>query len=331
MQHGDREARRLALSELAGGYKASVAVLTAVELGLFQRLASGAAKADDLAQELDLEPAGLRYVLDALVGLDLLARSDAGYELHGPALEFLHPESDAYMGDILAHNYHTMQRWVRLAEQLRGEVVKPQKGRERSTAELRAFIMGMQNISRQSAEEVADGLDLRGVKSILDLGGGPGTYLYSFLNRLPEARGALLDLPPVVEIAREEPQREGMLERVNFLEGSMFDVDYSGPYDLVFLGNIIHSWGREQNRELMARIASSLSEGGRLVVKDFFLDESRTLPPDAALFSLNMYVGTSEGRSYGEDEVRGWLADAGLNVVSRYRVGTHSGVLVAAK
>lgn len=332
-QHGQLEERRLELSRIADGYRQASVLITAQHLGLFEALSGGARSCEELAMQLDLDSRNLNLLLRALVGMDLLSlEGEDRFALHGLAAEFLAPGAEFYMGDIIEHGHSLMKKWVRMDEVVRtGKPIPRETSGGRSPRELRAFIMGMQNISKLSAEEVADALDLRGVERILDLGGGPGTYLYSMLHRLPEASGAVLDLPEVVEIAQEQAEVEGVADRVDLISGDMHTTHIGGPWDLIFIGNIIHSWGPEMNQRLFLRCAEALSEGGRIAIKDFYLDETATSPRSGALFSLNMMVNNSEGRSFTRGEVEGWLRSAGLTPLGLHQVGTHSGVLVAGK
>ncbi len=326
--HGDLQARRTQLTDISNGYRASSTILAAVELGVFKALAEGAKSADALANQLQCSPRALRLLLDALTGLDLLRLEEGRYSLHGLAEEFLRPECPGYMGDIIEHNVAMMKKWSHLAEVVRtGEPYLREQ--LRSPEELRAFIMGMQNIAVKSAEQMVEFLDLGSIRRILDVGGGPGTYLHALLRELPDATGAVLDFPDVLEIAREQTEKEGFVDRVDYIAGDMFDVNLAGPWDLVILSNIIHSFDEDFNSRLVSRIAPTLSPGGFLVVKDFFLDENRTVPADAALFSLNMLVGTDAGRSFSWQECERWLSDSGLKLIRRGRVGISSGLILA--
>ena len=49
-----------------------------------------------------------------------------------------------------------------------------------------------------------------------------------------------------------------------------------------------------------------------MVVQDFILRPDKTAPPTAALFALNMLVGTRAGSSYSEVEYADWLEAAGF-------------------
>ncbi|HEX05002.1 MAG TPA: hypothetical protein ENH10_07595, partial [Bacteroidetes bacterium] len=117
--HGDQQTRRTQLSDLSNGYRASATIFSAIELGVFKALSNESKSADDLAADLDCSPRGLRILLDALTGLDLLLLDDVRYSLHGLADEFLCLGKHGYMGDILEHNVAMMKKWVHMAEVVR--------------------------------------------------------------------------------------------------------------------------------------------------------------------------------------------------------------------
>ena len=63
----------------------------------------------------------------------------------------------------------------------------------------------------------------------------------------------------------------------------------------------------EENQQLFERAYAALAPKGRLVVSDFILEADKTAPRFAALFALNMLVGTRAGASYSEPEYEAWL------------------------
>jgi hypothetical protein len=71
------------------------------------------------------------------------------------------------------------------------------------------------------------------------------------------------------------------------------------------------------NRDLLGRCARALAPGGRVAIREFILDPDRAGPPQAALFALNMLVGTERGNAYTEADYRGWLEGAGFTRVTR--------------
>ena len=111
----------------------------------------------------------------------------------------------------------------------------------------------------------------------------------------------------------------------------MLETDYGEGYDLIFLGNIIHSFGEADIVKVFHQSAETLNPGGRFVVKDFFLDETGTHPLHAALFAINMLVGTEEGSAYRWIDTKKWMEEAGLEIVQSFKIARHSGVIVGRK
>jgi hypothetical protein len=70
--------------------------------------------------------------------------------------------------------------------------------------------------------------------------------------------------------------------------------------------------GNTANEDLLGRCFVALSPGGRVLIQDFILNPDRTSPRSAALFALNMLVGTPEGSTYTSEEYRSWLSNAGF-------------------
>jgi hypothetical protein len=90
-----------------------------------------------------------------------------------------------------------------------------------------------------------------------------------------------------------------------------------GRYDVVFLSNIIHGESFEENQKLVGKLAGNLADGGRIIIKDHILDETRADPPVGAIFALLMLLTTRSGRCFSFDEVKSWLDGAGLSKVAR--------------
>jgi hypothetical protein len=87
---------------------------------------------------------------------------------------------------------------------------------------------------------------------------------------------------------------------------------------------------REQNRDLFGKVFRSLDTGGKILIRDYFLDSTRTRPPEGAIFAVNMLAGTEEGNSYTFDEVREDLEAAGFRDVVPAADGPHMEQVVSA-
>ena len=76
-----------------------------------------------------------------------------------------------------------------------------------------------------------------------------------------------------------------------------------------------------------------LESGGMLLLHDFILDDTRDGPLFPTLFSMNMLLGTPEGRAYTEQEFVHMMKQAGLSDIQRspYCGPTESGILTGKK
>jgi hypothetical protein len=327
---------RAKLDEYKSRHWGPLVLLTAGHLGLFTALADGPRRARDLAVELGLDARAVEIVLLALVAEGWLqAEGDDRFGLQPEYAAYLAPGGDDSLANIMEHHYYLLKRWVRLAEVVRSG--KPIPGPEggRSPEQLRAFICGMHDVARRSAEMVAARLDLANCRRLLDLGGGPATASIVFCQRFRELHCVVFDLPEVVPIAAERIAAAGLADRITTRSGDYLatgtEGDIGDGYDAVFVSNIIHSLSPEQTSRLMAKTMAALEPGGLLLVKEFFLADSRTEPSSAALFAVNMLVGTEGGKSYTWSETEAIVRSGGAEHCERIELPPTSGLLLARK
>jgi SAM-dependent methyltransferase len=161
-------------------------------------------------------------------------------------------------------------------------------------------------------------LDLRGVKRALDLGGGPGTYGIALAKRGIDV--TLFDLPDTIEIAHEMIRKAGV-RNVTFRGGDFHFDDIGNGYDLALLSQVLHSHSPIENRALLGKVFDALAPKGTIAIHEFALAEDRASPIAGALFSVNMLVNTTEGRSYSPKEMSGWLMKAGFGRIKKVGLG----------
>ncbi|MBI5632409.1 MAG: methyltransferase domain-containing protein [Nitrospirae bacterium] len=297
------------LRKLYLGFTSARVILTANNLGLFEQLKrplSGAA----LARRLGTDLRATRILLDALTGLGLISKSPKGTCRNGVAANsFLVRGSRLYQGDILRHASTMWQNFSALDEVVR-------TGRPaRCGFDHESFIMGMHNLTVLRAEGLIKAVGVRGVKSMLDLGGGPGTNAIAIAKR--GIRASIFDLPETIRIARKVVRREGA-KGIRFMAGNFHTDSIGSGYDLVLLSQIFHAFSAEENIRLLRKCHAALNPRGRVVVQEFPINDELTQPPQSALFSVNMLVGTESGRCYSPAEIKRWLQETGYkNILAK--------------
>ena len=287
------------------GFWSSRVVLTANNLRVFDQLTEPRTAAE-VASLISTDPRATEILLDALTGLELVKKRGKKYHNAPLARKYLVKGGGDYMGDIIRYGESLWQSWSHLDEIVRSG--KP--CREEGWRDYEAFTLGMHNLSSQKAAAVLNNIGLSGVKSALDLGGGPGTYSIAMARQ--GIAVTLFDQPVTIPVARKIMASEGVTG-INFIEGNFVKDDIGNGYDLILASQICHCIGVEENQGLMHKCSKALNAGGRLVIQEFVLDKDHTTPLSGALFSVTMLVSNDGGRSYSPDEIERWLIHAGFS------------------
>jgi len=307
-------------AKLWGGFRASRVVLTANNYRVFDHLKTPKT-AEDIARLISTDPRATEILLDAVTAVGLLKKSGNKYRNTELSREFLVKDSPLYQGDMLRHADSLWKSWSGLDEVVKTGLPNRSGGRDYSS-----FIRAMHNNAVFRAKAVISAIDLKGVKRTLDLGGGPGTYSMELAARKIDV--TLFDLPEAVAIAKEIASEQGV-GTINFMSGDFTSDDIGTGYDLVFLSQIVHSLSIDEALALITKAREALNPKGRIVIHDFLLEKDRAHPVPAALFSVNMLVNTSAGRSYTVQEMKAWLTKAGFKGVGMKALGET--VLVTGK
>ncbi len=300
------------INAIANAYKRSQILFTALDGGVFSLLEGAGAPADAVAAACGWSARGAAMLLDGLVALELVEKRDGLYRNGAAASACLVPGGPCWQGEIIRHTRASWDAWAALPEAVRTGACAVRPEQERSGGDLRNFILGMDNIARFSAREMLAAVDLSRYRRMLDLAGGPATYAITFLGAHPALHATLFDRPAVIEIAREQVARAGLENRFTYLGGDCLVNDLGGPYDLVLMSNIIHSFGPEENALLVRKAHAALERGGTLIIKDFLVENDRSGPAYGLIFALHMLVHTPAGGTYSFDEVQSWTDAAGF-------------------
>lgn len=298
------------LRKLYLGFISARVILTANNLGIFEDL-KVISSATKIARKLKIDPRATEILLDALTGIGLVRKGRDGRYGNAPVSNrYLRKGNRRYQGDIIRHASTMWQNFSAL-----DEVVRTGRPARRGF-DHESFIMGMHNLTVFRTDSLIKAVGLKGVKTMLDLGGGPGTNAIVMMKKGVNA--TVFDLPETIKIARKVARREGV-KGIRFIAGD-FHIDSIGSgYDLILLSQIFHAYSSEENIALLCKCKKALTPAGRVVVQEFPINDMRTAPPHSALFSVNMLVGTDKGRCYSPKEIKRWLTKTGFrNIEIKY-------------
>lgn len=304
--------------KLSGAYWAGCALQTAVVLDLFTFLAEGVETAEELAKRAKCDERALSMLLTSLESLGFLERNENRVKTSPQILDLLSANSPNYLGFIIKHHAHIMPGWSMLAQAVQtGKATAEERSSAReNVVEREAFLMGMFNIARLQAETIAGAMDFSKCKSLLDLGGGPGTYAIYFCLKNKNLKASIFDLPSTERVALKTIDRFGLKDRVNFMAGDFLQDALPQNQDAAWLSHILHGETPEDAARLVKKAAAVLNPGGLLCIQEFMLENDRKGPEHAALFSLNMLVQTPGGQAYTISELEEMMKAAGAGDIA---------------
>lgn len=322
------------LVQLSCGYWKSCILFTAVEFDIFTLINNGKHTRKDISQSIRSDERATEMLLNALVSLELLTKQADRYDNSQISELYLVKGKPYYQGDFIHHLHNIMENWTMIRETIEtGKAVSLKDlPEEVDPHDLRDFITAMHTIASVKTEILCSKICLKEVKTLLDLAGGPGTYAIACAKANPQLRAVVFDLEHVVKLTREFIQAAGVEGRVITQAGNCLEDSFGeNAYDTILASNLLHIYNPENNRKILKKCHDALRSGGQVIIHEFVLDETRTHPQFAALFSLNMLIGTQEGASYSESEYRAWLENTGFKDIKRIDLVSNSSLIIGKK
>ncbi len=321
-------------------FRRSKTMFAAVSLGLFDALATGPKTGSQLALIAKAHEDTLIRLLNACVGLGLLARDGQEYANTPAASAYLTTTSPLRMtGYINYSNDVIWKLWANLEDAVRegthrwkqtygtdGPIFSnffENEGRKRE------FLMGMHGFGMMSSPAVANAFDLSRFTTVADLGGATGHLTIALCKRWPHLKGIVFDLAAAVPLANEIVGESGVADRIQVVAGDFFS-DAIPSADLYTLGRILHDWSEEKCVKLLTRIYEALPKGGGLLLAEKLLLEDKSGPRWAQLQDLNMLTCT-EGRERTLGEYEQLLKGVGFGDVTGCRTTTPIDAVLAVK
>lgn len=307
----DHESARpsAALRRLINGFQVTQAIHVATVLGLADLLAGGPRSSDDLAAATKTHPDALYRLLRALASIGVFreedgrqfALTDLGAGLRSDA-----PDSLAGWAAFVGEPYY-WQAWGALLHSVRtGEnAFRHVHGTDAWTFRARdpersaRFDRAMTALARQVAVAVLAAYDFGRFATIVDVGGGNGTFLAAILTQHPTTRGVLFDQSHVVAGAGSILTAAGVAERCEVVGGSFFEAVPDGG-DAYVLKAILHDWEDEACVRILQTCRRAMANGAALLVVEQELGPPNA-EPASKFMDLNMLVAPG-GRERTSEE-----------------------------
>lgn len=291
--------------EILQGFVASQVLAALVELDILNRLLDGPQSAANLALTHAIPADRMERLLRAAAALKLLKQKrDGRYALARrgaaivgvPGLSAMIQHNQAFYRDMADPvgllrgdgETHLQRFWPYVF----GEApeIEPDIAARYSDLMAQSQVLVAQDTLRL--------IPLKGVRYLLDVGGGSGMFLSHALRQYPEMRATLFDLPQVFPAAEQFIARSGLTDRVTLSPGSFRTDDLPEGADAVSLIRVLYDHDDASVTALIKKIFAYLPAGGRLIISEPMAGSSAPDRAGDVYFALyTMAMGTGKARS----------------------------------
>ncbi|KAI9086710.1 hypothetical protein K1719_031304 [Acacia pycnantha] len=160
----------------------------------------------------------------------------------------------------------------------------------------------------------------KGIKSLVDVGGGTGTVAKAIVRAFPEIECTVFDLPHVVDGLQDS-------RNLKFVGGNMFEA--IPPYDAILLQWILHDWNDEESLRILKKCKEGIAgkgKAGKVIIIDMIIENDKgdnnitdKLTENQLLFDMLMMVLLT-GKERNETEWAKLIVSAGFTDYKIYPV-----------
>lgn len=271
-----REARNL--FDLVAGFVYSQILYACVKLNLFQLLANGPLSLAEIAKQTQLTQESALRLLAAAKPLRLV--EDRGNDSWGLGMLGAVMVTNTAVAALVKHHatlYADLRDPIAL---LRGETdpsmakywpyadehgASPLELTEEKVAEYSQLMSASQPLI---AGEILSAYSFSKHKTLLDIGGGQGTFLLAAAQRAPRLQLMLFDLPAVACLAQKNFEREGIGDRASAHGGSFFETPLPKGADIASIIRVLYDHDDHRALAILKAAYSALPSGGTLLVAE---------------------------------------------------------------
>src|SRR6056297_1848541 len=295
-----------ALFDVVQGFVQSQVLFALIELDILRRLYTHGPQAPEaLARAAAIPSDRMAHLLQAGAALDLLKRRQIGRFalarrgaalLGVPGLEAMIRHHRAFYADMAdpvallrGEGETELARFWPYVFGTGGDIAP-------DVAERYSDLMAQSQVL--VAEDVLRMIPLRGVRRLMDVGGGSGVFVSHVARRYPQMALSVFDLPEVIPDARKRLGSGALDGRVICCAGSFREGPLPTGADAMSLIRVLYDHDDDTVTDLLAKAYTALPPGGRLIVSEPMSGGAKPDPICDVYFAFyTMAMGTGRTRS----------------------------------
>jgi hypothetical protein len=168
----------------------------------------------------------------------------------------------------------------------------------------------MTDIHGGETEPMVSTYDFSVFNTVVDIGGGNGEVISAVLNKNPNVKGILFDLPDVINRSRSNISARGLGGRCQLDSGSFFESVSKGG-DAYIMRHILHDWSDADAITILSNCRKSMNPGGKVLVVEAVIQDGNNPSPFKLLDLTMLLVGGKERTTKQFEHI---FSEAGLKL-----------------
>jgi hypothetical protein len=315
-----------AMLQIMTGFRVSRATYVAAKLGIADLLKDGSKSSEELAQLTDTHAPSLYRVMRGLVSAGIFDQDEhgrftltpIGATLRSDVPNSLRALAIINLGEERYHAWGDLMLSVRTGEIAFNRVfgMGLWEYYQQHPDQAKIFDDSMANLIAAHNAAVLASYPFSAIDTLVDVGGGNGSFIVSALKANPLMKGVLFDLPHVAEQAKKRIADAGLSERCAVIGGDIISAVPEGG-TLYLLSKIIHDWKDDRAIAILKSCQQAMRDKAKLLLVEIILPARvEQSPALQRAFMLDVHMmATTGGRERTEAEYRRLLKAAGFEVI----------------
>jgi hypothetical protein len=311
------------IHELMATPRQAAVLIAAIKLGLFWRLKDRPRSSAIIAQELKIPARRCHHWLRLLATINLLEQEGDHFGLSPLARAAILEAHSQEAWKLLAIDAEeNLEDSLFLAQRLSDAGPgKDSAGRfryqldpyvQKMAADLdraRLFSQTLYELHKPLAQDVVAALDVNGAHSLMDVGGGSGVVSLALLRKHPELKATVVDIENVCIAGREIASKLPEQDRISYYPANIVEDELPKGFDIILKCDVAIF-----DDSILAKMAGSLNDGGRLVIVDRWFDMGEKETARRLAFVLSKSLRNPEYLLRSLEDIGVGLEQAGLEV-----------------
>ncbi|GAA3734234.1 methyltransferase [Salinactinospora qingdaonensis] len=307
------------LTELAD-YIVPFALRVICDIGLADHLVDGPRPVDELAEATGTHAPSLHRALRALACRGIFTETEPGTFALTPLAEPLRADHPFSVQECFPLMPPDVMSWGRMDHSLRtGEpafealhgtgyydyFTAPERAED-----ARRFELSSESVNPFVLRTVLPAYDWGSMATLVDVGGGYGTFATGLLERHPHMSATILDQPHIAEVAKEKVAAGPVADRCTVTGGDFFESVPAGAEGYL-LKTVLHDWDDERAGQILRAVRAAMAPESRLVVVESLREDGDDADDVGKVMDVKAMV-LFGGHARTQEEFDALFAAAGL-------------------